>query len=84
MIDVSPSTSDLYLNPSPSNSRFHDELVKEGVGREDFSKAKEEFEDLINSFLTAAEDAGYTYYSSCGQIYFEKGNKFRFMLTNFI
>jgi len=84
MIDVSPSTSDLYLNPSPSNSRFHDELAKEGVSREDFSKAKEEFEDLINSFLTAAEDAGYTYYSSCGQIYFEKGNKFQFMLTNFI
>jgi hypothetical protein len=84
MINVSPNTSDLYLNPSPSNSCFHDELAKEGVSREDFSKAKEEFENLIGSFLTAAEDAGFSYFSNCGQIYFEKGNKFQFMLTDYI
>lgn len=83
MISISPNTADLYLDPSPSNSRFHDELASEGVSREDFSKVLEEFEDIVNSFLIAAEDAGYSYYTDCGQIYFEKG-KFKFMLTNFI
>ena len=83
MINVSPNTADLYLNPSPSNSRFHDELAKEGVSKEDFSKAKEEFEDLIYSFLTTMKNAGYSHYTDCGQIYFEKG-KFHFMLTDFI
>lgn len=83
MISISPNTADLYLDPSPSNSRFHDELASEGVSREDFSKALEEFEDIVNSFLIAAEDAGYSYYTDCGQIYFEKG-KLHFMLTNFI
>lgn len=84
MISVSPSTSDLYLDPSPSNSRFHDELAKEGISKEEFSKAKEEFENLIDSFLTAAEDAGFSYFTNSGQIYFEKGNKFQFMLTDYI
>lgn len=83
MISISPNTSDLYLDPSPSNSRFHDELAEEGVSKEDFSKAQEEFEDLIYSFLTTMKNAGYSHYTDCGQIYFEKG-KFHFMLTNFI
>lgn len=81
MISISPNTSDLYLDPSSS---LHYELVKEGVSKEEFSKAKEEFENLIDSFLTAAEDAGFSYFSNCGQIYFEKGNKFQFMLTDYI
>lgn len=81
MISISPNTADLYLDPSNS---LHDELVKEGISDEEFSKANEEFEDIINSFLTAAEDAGFSYFSNCGQIFFEKGKKFQFMLTNYI
>jgi hypothetical protein len=80
MIDVSPDTSDFYLNP---NHWLHSRLVEEGISDEDFSKALEEFEDLINSFLTSMKNAGYSHYTDCGQIYFEKGN-FHFMLTNFI
>jgi len=58
-------------------------LAEEGISDEEFSKAIEEFEDLIYSFLTTMKNARYSHYTDCGQIYFEKGN-FHFMLTNFI
>lgn len=80
MINVSPFITDCYLDP---NSCFHNELVKNGISNEEFSKTIEEFKNLINSFLTTMKNAGYSHYTDCGQIYFEKG-KFHFMLTNFI
>lgn len=80
MLSISPYIIDLYLK---EGSAYHQEMVNEGLTYKEVEEAKEKFDNIVNSFVTQMEEAGFTPSHSCGQIYFES-DKFSFMLSDYI